>query len=221
MRARGARHENPTPGGVLASTAPDGMALGDHELRTFCRRLLGWSSARAEPVDAAIDHLLAAVARRTPIALRGTSDLVPVAFALHRRIFGSARPFVVCDRRRRDGEGSVRVPPSRPTCLLALEAAMDGSLCLRSNRMPSDIDRLCLSRRNDSPSVAVFVCLHDDDAVRDLLCRPLDIPSLSAHAPEAERLVQESIDDAAGALGAASVRIAAIGGDHLRRDQQA
>jgi len=77
MRARGARHENPTPGGVLASTAPDGMALGDHELRTFCRRLLGWSSARAEPVDAAIDHLLAAVARRTPIALRGTSDLVP------------------------------------------------------------------------------------------------------------------------------------------------
>jgi len=84
---------------------------------------------------------------------------------------------------------------------------MDGSLCLRSNRMPSDIDRLCLSRRNDSPSVAVFVCLHDDDAVRDLLCRPLDIPSLSAHAPEAERLVQESIDDAAGALGAATVRI--------------
>ena len=48
---------------------------------------------------------------------------------------------------------------------------------------------------------------HDDAAVRDLLCRPLDIPSLSAHAPEAERLVQESIDDAAGALGAATVRI--------------
>lgn len=75
----------------------------DRELRDFFRRLLGSSGARTGPVDEAIDGLLDAVARGLPIALRGASELVPVARALHRRLLGEERAFVVCDPRRREG----------------------------------------------------------------------------------------------------------------------
>ena len=181
--------------------------IRDRELRAFCRRLLGWSEARATVVDDAVNGLLTAVARGMPIALRGASDLVPVAYVLHRRILGAERPFVVCDPRRRDGEGSVRAPPNRRTGTLALEAAMDGSLCLRSGRLPADFDRLRQSLREDVPAATIFICLQGDDRVLDLLCRPLEIPPLSARRSESDRLLQESLDEAATELGTASLRI--------------
>ncbi|HEX7839636.1 MAG TPA: hypothetical protein VF469_19305 [Kofleriaceae bacterium] len=183
------------------------IAVRDRELRVFCRRLLGSSEARSFQVDDAVDGMLTAVARGMPIALRGASDLVPVAYALHRRILGADRPFVVCDPRRREGEGSVRAPPSRWTVALAVEAAMDGSICLRSRRLPADFDRLRESVREAAPFPAVFVCLHGDDRVRDLFCRPLEIPPLTARASESHRLFQEALDEAAAALGTARLRI--------------
>jgi hypothetical protein len=182
-----------------------GIAVRDGELRVFCRRLLGPSEARSVEVDDAIDGVISAVARGLPIALRGTSDLVPVAYALHRRIVGADRPFVVCDPRRREVEGSVRAPPNRRTIALALESAMDGSICLRSRRLPADFDRLRESGRNAAPFPTVFICLHRDDRVRDLLCRPLEIPPLAARASESHRLLQEAMDEAATALGTARV----------------
>jgi hypothetical protein len=173
----------------------------------FCRRLLGSSEARSVQVDDAVDGVLTAVARGLPIALRGTSDLVPVAYALHRRILGADRPFVVCDPRRREAKGSVRVPPSRRTVALALEAAMGGSICLRSRRLPADFDRLRESVRDAAPFPTVFVCLHGDDRVRDLISRPLEIPPLAARAAESHRLLQEALDEAAAALGTRRLRI--------------
>jgi hypothetical protein len=199
VRARGAR--------AASAVSTAGIMIRDRELRAFCRHLLGWSEARAAVVDDAVDGLLIAVARGMPIALRGSSDLVPVAYALHRRILGAERPFVVCDPRRRDGEGSVRDPPNRRTGTRALEAAMDGSLCLRSCRLPADFDRLRQSLREDVPAATIFVCLQGDDRVLDLLCRPLEIPPLSARTSESDRLLQESLDEAATELGAASLRI--------------
>jgi hypothetical protein len=179
----------------------EGIAVRDRELRVFCRRLLGSSEARSVQVDDAVDGVISAVARGLPIALRGTSDLVPVAYALHRRILGANRPFIVCDPRRYEGEGSVCAPPNRRTVALALEAAVDGSICLRSRRLPADFDRLCQSVRDAVPFPTVFVCLHSDDRLRDLLCRPLEIPPLAARAAESHRLFQEALDEAATALG--------------------
>jgi len=189
------------------SSGVPGIAARDRELRVFCRRLLGSSEARSVQVDDAVDTVLSAVARGLPIALRGTSDLVPVAYALHRRILGANRPFIVCDPRRRESAGSVRTPPSRRTVALALEAAMDGSICLRSRRLPADFERLCESVRNAAPFPTVFVCLYGDDRVRDLLCRPLEIPPLAARASESHRLLQEALDEAAAALGTERLRI--------------
>jgi hypothetical protein len=206
-RASGAVRAHSIPVAGLAAAAGDGVTGRDGELRAFCRRLLGWSETRAALIDGAVSDLLAAVACRTPIALRGVSDLVPVAYALHRRILGPGRPFVVCDRRRHEGDGSVRAPPSRRTCVLALEAAMDGSLCLRSDRLPSDFDYLCGFLRESTQAATVFVCLHGDNAVRDLWCRPLEIPPLSARAPESDGLLQEAFDEAAVELGTSSLRL--------------
>jgi hypothetical protein len=93
VRARGALLPSEVP---VAVDVTEGIAIRDRELRAFCRLLLGSSEARSAVVDDAVDGLLAAIARRMPIALRGTSDLVPVAYALHRRILGADRPFVVC-----------------------------------------------------------------------------------------------------------------------------
>jgi hypothetical protein len=173
----------------------------------FCRRLLGSSEARSVQVDNAVDGMITAVARGLPIALRGASDLVPIAYALHRRIVGADRPFIVCDPHRHEGEGSVHAPPNRRTVALALEAAMDGSICLRSHRLPADFDRLCQSVQDAAPFPTVFVCLHGDDRLRDLLCRPLEIPPLAARAAESHRLLQEALDEATTALGTERLRL--------------
>jgi hypothetical protein len=119
-RERGAPRPSEAPlTGLTEGT--EGIAARDRELRVFCRRLLGLSEARSVQVDDAVEGVITAVARGLPIALRGTSDLVPVAYALHRRIVGVDRPFVVCDPRRREIEGSVCAPPNRRTVALALE----------------------------------------------------------------------------------------------------
>jgi hypothetical protein len=205
-RERGALRPSQVPL-TCHTEGTEGIAVRDQELRVFCRRLLGSSEARSVQVDDAVDGVITAVARGLPITLRGTSDLVPVAYALHRRIVGANRPFVVCDPRRCEVDGSVRAPPNRRTVALALEAAMDGSICLRSRRLPADFDRLCQSVRDALPFPTVFFCLHGDDRVRDLLCRPLEIPPLAARTSESHRLFQESLDEAAAALGTARLRI--------------
>ena len=147
----------------------------EHDLREFCCRLFGWSDEHASLVDDVMWTLLNAVARRTAIGLQGESDLVPIAHALHGRLVGPERPFVVCDPRRRDSDGSVRAPPSRRGGMATLAAATGGSVCLRSNRLPDDFDRLAVSF-HESGSAALLICQHSNYPITDLLCRPLKIP---------------------------------------------
>jgi hypothetical protein len=208
VRAGGALRPSGVPDAGLAEGNPNqSIAALDRDLRAFCRRLLGPSGARSALVDDAVDGLLVAVARGLPIALRGATDLVPVAYALHRRILGADRPFVVCDPRRREGRGSARMPPSRRTVARALEVARDGSICLRSRRLPTDFDLLRESLRHAVPATTIFVCLHGEDRVRDLVCRPLEVCSLTARASESDDLLQEALEEAAAALGAARLHI--------------
>lgn len=61
--------------------------------------------------------------------------------------------------------------------------------------------------RETFAAATVFVCLHGYDRVRDLCCRPLEIPCLAARASESDRLLQEALDEAATALGTARLRI--------------
>jgi len=189
------------------SAEEGGVAMPrEHDLREFCCRLFGWSDDHASLVDDAMWTLLNAVARRTAIGLQGESDLVPLAHSLHCRLVGPERPFVVCDPRRGDSDGSVRAPPSRRAGIPALAAAIGGSVCLRSNRLPDDFDRLAASF-HESGSAALFLCLHSHDRITDLLCRPLTIPSLAQRLPEFPRLLNAYLDEAARVLGARHVRL--------------
>lgn len=178
----------------------------EHDLREYCCRLFGWADDHASLVDDVMWTLLNAVARRTAIGLQGESDLIPVARALHGRLVGAERPFVVCDPRRRDSDGSVRAPPSRRAGMPALAAAIGGSVCLRSNRLPDDFDRLAASF-HDSGAAVLFVCLHSNDRITDLMCRPLKIPPLSQRLPEFPRLLNAYLDEAAQVLGTRQVRL--------------
>jgi hypothetical protein len=176
------------------------------DLREFCCRLFGWSEDHAGLVDDVMWTLLDAVARRTAIGLQGESDLISIAHSLHCRLVGAARPFIVCDPRRRDSDGSVRSPASRRRGLPALAAAVDGSVCLRSNRRPDDLDLLAMSF-HDSTAAALFVCLHSHDRITSLLCRPLRVPPLAQRLPELPRLLDDYLDEAARALGVDRVRL--------------
>src|SRR4051812_39618698 len=143
----------------------------EHDLREYCCRLFGWADDHASLVDDVMWTLLNAVARRTAIGLQGESDLIPVARALHGRLVGAERPFVVCDPRRRDSDGSVRAPPSRRAGMPALAAAIGGAVCLRSNPLPDDFDPLAPSFYY-SRGARPFVCLPPNDRITRLMCRP-------------------------------------------------
>jgi hypothetical protein len=86
------------------------LASDESALRGFCARILGWTNDVA--IDHAIHSLDLAADHHTALVLLGETDLVPIARALHRRVLGADRPFVVCDPRRRDGKDheSVRSP---------------------------------------------------------------------------------------------------------------
>jgi hypothetical protein len=93
------------------------------------------------------------------------------------------------------------------TVCMVRASVMDGSICLRSRRLPADFDRLRKSGPDAAPFPTVFICLHRDDRVRDLLCRPLEIPPLATRAAESHRLLQEAMGEAVTALGTARVWI--------------
>jgi hypothetical protein len=194
---------------LLNDTSDDddlGSAMyNERNLRELCCRIFGWSNKQM--VDDVMQTLITAVARRGAVALRGESDLVPVAYSLHRRLFGSERPFVVCDPRRRDGDGSVRAPPNRNAGMLAVEAAVGGSVCIRSNRLPVDFGLLVSSLREQGSVSMLFICLKQQDCVTDILCRPLEIPSLAQRSSELDRLFDEYLEDAAQMLMVGSVQV--------------
>src|SRR5690242_5078432 len=102
-------------------------------MRAFLARMLGWSNERA--VDLALRSLTLALDHRAALVLCGEGDLVPIAWTLHRHTLGADRPFIVCDPRRGTQAASVRSPASRASGVAAFEAAIGGSLCVRSRRL--------------------------------------------------------------------------------------
>lgn len=194
-----ARRRGPAERGIGAARQSD--------LRAYCRRLFGWGEAQARRVDEVMDSLLTAVAHGSAIALRGESDLVPIAHEFHRRLHGPERPFIVCDPRRQESARPVRSPPGRKTGMRALEAARGGSVCLRAHRLPADFEEFSASLQDFADSPQVFVCLAGNDPVRDLLCPPIEIPSLAARSSELDRLVDDVLAEATRRLGAGAMRL--------------
>jgi len=170
-------------------------------LRSFCARILGWANDPA--VDYALRSIELAADHRAALVLLGETDLVPIACALHRRALGAGRPFVVCDPRRRDGADyeSVRSPVNYGTGVAAFEAAMGGSLCVRSRRLPRDF-RSVVARIRATNDVQIIVCADGRDDTHPFLTlpAPIRVPSLAVRTDELPRIVDEYAVDAVDEL---------------------
>jgi hypothetical protein len=162
--------------------------------------MLGWSNDRA--VEHAIRSLALAADHRAALVLCGAGDMVPIAWALHRRALGAERPFIVCDSLRGDAPASVRSPASRASGTAGLEAAAGGSLCVRTRRLPRDFPALAAQLRA-TDDVLFIACTEHDDA-NPLLIRPAPIvvPPLASRAIELDRVITEFAADAIVELGA-------------------
>lgn len=95
------------------------------ELRDFIARLVGWDDKAR--VEHALHAVRLATSHQAALVFCGEGDLVPVARGLHRHVLSDERPFVLFDPRR------------RATGADAIDAAIGGTVCLRSKRLPRDL----------------------------------------------------------------------------------
>lgn len=129
--------------------------------------------------------------------------MVPIAHALHRRVLGADRPFVVCDPRRRDRPASVRSATSYGTGDAATKAATGGSVCVRTKRLPRDFPALLARLREPGAGVQLIVCLDREDPA-SFLSEPIEVPSLSTRTQDLPRIIDEYALDSIAALGASA-----------------
>src|SRR5690606_13896671 len=95
--------------------------------------------------------------------LYGDGNLVDVARQIHGIAFGNARPFIVCDPRRRRSAATSRSAESRTTLAEAIDAARGGTICVWSSRLPVDFeDRRDELRRRDVRARLV-ICYRDPE----------------------------------------------------------
>jgi hypothetical protein len=171
-------------------------------LRGFLRRVLGWGSDRTEEADVALRAMRLAAAHRSALALCGAGDLVPLAFSLHRHSLPAGRPFVLADPARQDGEASIRNAANFRSGLDAFEAATGGTLCIRTQRPPSDFARVLKRFRDPHAGVQLILCSRTRSEAERTGCLSIQIPPLKDRAEELSRVVHEYAEDACSVLAA-------------------
>ena len=170
------------------------------ELRGFLARLLGWGTDQLVTVDLALRALRLAVANRSPLALCGDGDLVPIARAIHRHTLGDDRPFILCDPRRRAPDATVRTAENIQPAFDALVAAQGGSLCVWSKRLPRDFAQVRGELRTQSVRVQLIVCMQDQGDGLAFETTRISIPSLETRRRELPRIIDEYIAEALTSL---------------------
>ncbi len=175
---------------MFQDSPPDGRA----RLRSYLERLLGWDDGPS--VEHALRVVDLAATHQAALVLCGDGDLVPVALDLHRCALGGEQPFVLCDPRRRVTDaGSSLV--NHKTSMEAFGAATDGSVCMRSKRLPRDFAELAAVLRAPGARVQLIICgLRPPDRM-ELVLAPIKIPALSTRRHELDRIIDEYARDAA------------------------
>jgi hypothetical protein len=172
------------------------------ELRSFISRLLGWTSEKTTAVDFALRAIRMAATRRLPLVLCGPGDLISVAHAIHRHALGDAKPFAVCDPRRREGEASVRSAGNMETGIAAMRRAFGGSLCVWTRRLPHDFDDVRMALRDPATRVQLIVCSESRHQTKPYHVEPIVVPSLASRNQEITRIIDEYADEAAALMSA-------------------
>jgi hypothetical protein len=174
-------------------------------LRKYVERILGWTEQAASAVDSAARSIHLSSSFQSTLVLCGEYDVVPIAQALHRRTLGSGQPFILCDRRRREAaHETVRCPASRENAMDAFQAAREGSLCVRSRRLPSNFLSIVALAGDPGARVQLIVCAAHHHAESPLLATaaPIHVPPLRDRTDEVPRIIEEYGLEAATALGA-------------------
>jgi hypothetical protein len=172
-------------------------------LRGFLARLIGWGDR--EEVDRALRTVRLAATRRAPLMLAGEGDLVPIASSLHTHVHGHDKPFIVCDRRRRQGNADVRSVANYKDPLRALRAAIGGSLCLLRRRLPPNVSAVLDEVRRSRPRVQLVICEYEKERglAESLVADPIVIPPLAGRGHELDRIISEYATEAMRELGTA------------------
>lgn len=169
-------------------------------LHGFLGRILGWGADRTAAVDHALRSIRMAMTRRTALMLAGKSDLVPVAYALHRHTLGAHRPFAASDPRRGNTPESVRSAANYVSGQAGFEAAIGGSLCVRGFRLPRDFADVLVRLREHDARVQLIVCTQRRGKGDAFLAVPIEVPPLAERTTELPRIVDEYARDAAAEL---------------------
>jgi hypothetical protein len=170
-------------------------------LHRFCARILGWTADREVAVEHAIRSIELTIDQSAALVVLGEFDLVPVAYELHRRMFGTEAPFILCDRRRGSTPASVRAAGNQGNGALALQDARGGTLCVRCQRLPRDFKALVSQLRGtDEVRLMVVGDGRYDTHPFLVLPAPIRIPSLRGRTKELARIVDEYAADAIAEL---------------------
>ena len=162
-------------------------------LQGFLARLLGWGDDHRPDVDRARRSVRLAAAHRAPLVLSGHGDLVPVAHSLHAQVRGRDKPFILCDRRRRQADADVRSVTNCTDVDHALSAAVGGSLCLLRRRLPLDISAIFEEITSSKRRVQLILCVPESERapIESLFADPIVIPPLAMRGHELDRIITE------------------------------
>ncbi|HEX4420482.1 MAG TPA: FHA domain-containing protein [Kofleriaceae bacterium] len=176
-------------------------------LRQYCARLLGWKDNDLISIDRAMRAIRSWMLRRTPLLLRGEGDMMLVAQALHRQLFGPNSPFIASDRRRHNLPATVRGPANIADGMTALQEANSGTLCVRERRLPAEFRSLMENFRRRENRARMTICVGRIEHSWILNNEMIAIPTLSSRSDEIDRIIDEYLQDAASVLDVHSVQV--------------
>jgi FHA domain len=173
------------------------------QLRAYLMRVLGWDDAQRTAVDLAMRAIRAAAALRAPLSLASPDDVVAVARQIHRHTAHADAPFIVCGRRPREIDASVRVTATHADPAASFALAAGGSVCVRAENSPARFEQLLDAARDPRAQAQLIICA-SMRSKRALVTSPrIVVPSLARRSTaDVERIVTEYADEAIRELGA-------------------
>ncbi len=172
------------------------------DLRYALSRMLGWRAANTEAVDLALRMVRLAAMRRTILVLCGESDLAPIAEELHRLTLTPARPFVLCNPRRRPGEAAEGFTRYARDGRTAINQAAGGTVCIYDDRRcPPDVSEMLHVFRQPACRAQLVVCAKNARKAEVFSAAPIVVPPLGSRKADLDRIIDEYAIDAARRLG--------------------